>query len=134
MTGVTAVLQSRSPFVRVDDPHGAFGNIASGARARTTDPFTLHADPLTYRGHQAPMLLILTNAQGAIDSASLQLTVGTAAAIDPTGPDAYGYFAYDNSDSPTNSSPTYNYLEHLRRAGHQPESERCRREELPSSH
>ena len=37
--------------------------------------------------------------------------VGTATGPDPTGPDAYGYYAYDNTDTSYEMHPTYDYVD-----------------------
>ena len=55
------------------------------------------------------MLLIVNTAEGAIDSLTFNVSVGTAAATDPTGPDAYGYYAYDNTDVTYEFAPTFSY-------------------------
>ena len=38
------------------------------------------------------------------------MIVGTAAVGDPTGPDAYGYYAFDNDDTAP-EAPTYDWVE-----------------------
>jgi hypothetical protein len=109
--GVTGRLISLSPFVQVNDANGTYGNMAVNADVtNTTDGFTVSSSPLTFRGHQASMLLITTATGGHLDSASFVLPVGTAQTTDPTGPDSYGYCAYDNTDVDYEMHPTYQYL------------------------
>lgn len=111
LTSVTGQLVSLSPFVMVDDPTGTFGNIAaSGTASNSGDLFTVSSNSLTFRGHQAPMMVITTAAGGLTDTARFTLNVGTALATDPTGPDAYGYYAYDNTDVSYEMHPTYEYV------------------------
>ena len=84
LTNVTARLQSRSPFVIVSDPDASFGPIASGAQANcNADPFNLVANPLTYRGAQIPMLLIVNTAEGAIDSLTFNVECGNRGGYRP---------------------------------------------------
>jgi hypothetical protein len=110
--GVTARLLSFSPFVRVDDAKGTYGNMAVNSDVtNTTDGFTVSSSPLTFRGHQASMLVITTTGGGHLDSASFVLPVGTAQTTDPTGPDSYGYCAYDNTDVGYEMHPSYQYLD-----------------------
>ncbi|HEY3296229.1 MAG TPA: C25 family cysteine peptidase [bacterium] len=112
MTGVNAHLVSGSSMVTASDADAYFGDIAAGALdSNTTDVLTLYSNPLTFRGHQAPMTLILTSSNGFVDTTSFVVSVGTATAADPTGPDAYGYFAYDNTDLTYDLHPTYNYVD-----------------------
>ena len=111
MSGVTARLVSLSPFVQVDDANAVYGNIAVGTEVtNTADGFTVSSNSLTFRGHQASMLVITTATGGHLDSALFVLPVGTATLSDPTGPDAYGYYAYDNTDVSYEMHPTYQYI------------------------
>ena len=111
LEGVTATLVSRSPFIVVEDAAASYGTIASGAEvADTLDRFAVHADPRTYRGHLAPMLLVVHSNTGWSDSVQFTLTVGTRTVTDPTGPDAFGYFAYDNLDTAYTQHPDGNYF------------------------
>jgi hypothetical protein len=111
MNGVSGHLISNSPFVQVDNATGAYGDIAvNGTAVNTANPFTLSANSMAFRGHQAPMLLVLTASNGFMDSVSFVVNVGNAATTDPTGPDAYGYYAYDNTDVSYEIHPTFNYV------------------------
>jgi hypothetical protein len=111
MNGVTAQLVSMSPFVQVSDPTGTYGNINVGQNANNNgDQFTLASNSLTFRGHIAPMLLIAMTPTGFVDSTQFTVSVGTATATDPTGPDAYGYYAYDNTDASYEMHPTFSYV------------------------
>ncbi len=112
MNGTTGQLISYSPFVSVDDFQGTFGDIAPGAVVtNTTDQFTLRANTLTFRGHVAPLMLICTSANGLVDTTQFTISVGSATAADPTGPDAYGYYAYDNTDVSYEMHPTFAYVD-----------------------
>jgi hypothetical protein len=111
MSGVSARLVSLSPFVQVDDASAVYGDMPTGVDVtNSTDNFTVSANTLTFRGHQASMLIIATASDGHSDSASFVLPVGTAASNDPTGPDSYGYYAYDNTDTAYEMHPAYQYM------------------------
>ncbi len=111
LTGTTGQLISLSPFVQVDDGGGTFGDIPINQNAtNTADQFSLTSNSLTFRGHQAPVRMILTTSSGYVDSVLFTVTIGTAAGSDPTGPDAYGYYAYDNTDVSYEMHPTFSYV------------------------
>jgi hypothetical protein len=111
LTGVSGHLISLSPFVTVPSADAAYGEIAMSARdSNYTNPFSITAHPLAYAGLQASLLLVLTGDNGFVDSTSFSLPVGSAGAADPTGPDSYGYYAYDNTDANYVLHPTYNYV------------------------
>jgi hypothetical protein len=111
MSGVTARLVSLSPFVLADDPNATYGDIGVGRDVTNTDAFTVSSSSLTFRGHQASMLLITTTSGGHLDSVTFVLPVGTARISDPAGPDSYGYMAYDNADLDYELHPTYQYAD-----------------------
>ncbi|HEY3296942.1 MAG TPA: C25 family cysteine peptidase [bacterium] len=112
MLGVTGHLTPLTPFVQADVGTASFGDIAAGALdSNSASPFTLTANTMTFRGLQAPMRLILTSAAGFADTVQFNVSVGTAQATDPTGPDAYGYYAYDNTDAAYDIHPTFAYVD-----------------------
>lgn len=111
MAGTSARLISLSPFVQVDEPNAVYGDILVNASVNNnSDLFTISSNSLTFRGHQATMMLITTEAAGHIDTTTFVLAVGNALSTDPTGPDAYGYFAYDNTDAGYEMVPTFQYV------------------------
>ena len=111
LANTTAQLISLSPFVQVDDALGTYGNVSPGADAsNTVDQFTITSNSLTFRGHQAPMRLIVSTTTGFSDTLQFSVSIGSATATDPTGPDAYGYFAYDNTDATYEMHPTFEYI------------------------
>jgi hypothetical protein len=100
MSGADGHLLSRDLYVGVADGSASYGNIAAGATVtNATDVFTVHASSRAFPGHQASMLLILTTDIGHADSTQFTITIGTADSTDPSGPDAYGYYAFDNLDT-----------------------------------
>ena len=104
-------LQSLSPFVQVDDAGGTFADINPGGQGtNTADQFTLTSNSLTFRGHQAPMRLFLATPGGFVDTVQFTVSIGNALSTDPTGPDAYGYYAYDNTDATYEMAPTFEYV------------------------
>ena len=62
-------------------------------------------------GLLAPLRLLVTFADGITDTASFVMQVGEGDRSDPTGPDAYGYFCYDNTDTDYPEAPTYSWIE-----------------------
>ena len=112
LLGTMATLVSLSPFVQVDDGGGVYGDIQPNQNiTNTADQFTLTSNTLTFRGHQAPMRLIVATSNGFVDTTQFIVSIGSAIATDPTGPDAYGYFAYDNSDVSYEMHPEFSYVD-----------------------
>ncbi|MCL4305931.1 carboxypeptidase regulatory-like domain-containing protein [bacterium] len=110
MNNVSATLVSRYSLLSITDGTGTFGNIAVGGTATSgvTD-FEVRANSVTYPGSLANMVVILQTPAGFVDSVGLAIPIGIASQSDPTGPDAYGYFAYDNIDTEYEFSRPYNW-------------------------
>lgn len=112
MSGVSATLIPQSVYVSVIEDQASFGTVPAGSiGSNNSDAFELYANEMTYPGHLAPMLLVLSDLNGFQDSLVFTLPVGSTAPSDPTGPDAYGYFAYDNTDVDYEWHRPYNYID-----------------------
>jgi len=108
----TGRLISQSPWLTVTDPNGAYGTIAvGGAAENTSDRFGISVSSECFQGHVASLAVALTFSGGAMDTVHLAVPIGTRTSDDPTGPDAYGYYAFDNTDTGYEQAPTYDWLE-----------------------
>ncbi len=95
---------------RTDRP--GYATIGVGAMGEnTSDPFTIHIAPTCVQGYVATLQLALSFSGGAKDTTIVLVTIGQRAATDPIGPDAYGYYAYDNTDTAYPQAPVYNWIE-----------------------
>ena len=108
--GVTATLDCTSQWVDVTDASGSWGAIAPGAAAPATDPFAISIVGDCYPGHMTTLDVTLSFAEGGRQVLSLPVVIGEAGVGDPTGPDAYGYYAFDNDD-PHERAPAYDWIE-----------------------
>ena len=109
---IEAMLSSTGYEIEVIDPYGTYGTIAAGGTgSNTTDAFTISAPADCHPGQLIELRLDLVDDAGIRQTTLLALTVGTADSHDPTGPDAYGYCAYDHTDSAYPEAPTYDWIE-----------------------
>jgi len=109
---IQAVLLSHSYAVQVTDAYGTFATIAVGESGlNSADPFVVSAPANCIPGTQANLEMQLTLAGGVRDTVRLALTVGLAGETDPTGPDAYGYYAYDQTDTAYPQAPVYDWVD-----------------------
>lgn len=113
LSSSSAILRSLNNYVTVSDSLGTYGNVNAGANASNAgNPFAVSATISTPGGYQASMQLVVTDLNGVRDSTNFLLPVGIAASTSPTGPDNYGYFAYENGDiQPPGAAPTYEWIE-----------------------
>jgi hypothetical protein len=110
--GTGATLSSYSPWVSVEDPIAAYGTIPVGQKIENTvDRFRVRAASATPQGHLAMLKVVTTFNNGTTDTSWTSVTVGQATSDDPVGPDAYGYYAFDNTDIGYSQVPTYNWIE-----------------------
>lgn len=63
-----------------------------------------------WNGRHLPLKLIISD-RGYETLLLHSLTAGTATTTSPTGPDAYGYYAYDSTDLGFEATPTYQWVE-----------------------
>ncbi len=64
-----------------------------------------------FHGRNIPLTITLTNDQGYVTKCYTSLVAGPVTTTAPTGPDSYGYFAYDSFDSDYEQHPTYSWIE-----------------------
>ncbi len=107
-SGVVGILSSPSPSVVITDSMVNFGDIYTDSVAQGTYPISVASDAEI--GVSFDLTLVITaNAGAYVDTFIIPFAVG-----DPklryTGPDAYGYYAYDMFDG-YSESPDYNWIE-----------------------
>jgi len=108
---VSATLSSSSDWISISDNLADFGNLASGSsHSATSSPFNITASPDCFGGHLATFELAITYSSGKEATYSFALTVGSSASDQPTGPDSYGYYAFDNTDTSVDAAPTYEWV------------------------
>ncbi len=111
MNAVVGTLISNSSFIAVTQGTATYGNISVGQTVtNTAQPFTLRANTLVYPGHQAAMMLVLAMPNGSSDTALFSIPIGFIASTDPTGPDDYGYYAYDDTDDSVEFHHEFSYV------------------------
>lgn len=99
-SGVTGVLRSETPLLAtVVDSTADFGNIGSGTIGTSATPFAIEATDTAAVGRAAVFTLLLTTDGGYERTTSFSVLLGNADHSAPLGPDRYGYYAYDNSDT-----------------------------------
>ncbi len=110
---VQAVLRSLNPeLVTVVQSAADFGTVAPGAVAAALTPFRVRASADAAAGAVANLQLVLTSAEGYENRTGFALSLGVADHTAPLGGSAYGYWAYDNSDTDyPDTAPLYQWTE-----------------------
>ncbi len=110
-TEVYGELAALNDLVVVTDSLSYFGGIPAGMNAVSIDGFGLFARPLLIPGMMIPFRLRLYNSSGLEQTTFFSLPIGTVAQNTPLGPDEYGYFIYDVSDTAYPDCPSYEWIE-----------------------
>jgi len=100
----------QSDWIAVDSEAGTLGPVTSGNMA-TTSSFLFTGSDIAFNGYQMSAQIIAETSNGQIHEIPVIIQMGDGHQYDPQGPDAYGYFAYDNSDTGYIMCPTYDWIE-----------------------
>lgn len=109
---INATLVSHSPELVINDGSATYQSIASGATGRSdNDHFRFSVNSRVVPGTRIPLKLAL-HADGTFDDTlEFEVQLGTPAANTPQAADAYGYLAYDNTDTAWANAPDYHWIE-----------------------
>ncbi len=109
-TQVAGTLTSSDPHMAIGDGSATWPDIDPGAtQQNTADPFVITADPGAPWGFDLVSTLTL-DANGATGIKVITINLPVGLPENPIGPDAYGYYAYEDLDS-YEPSPTFDWVE-----------------------
>jgi hypothetical protein len=114
-TGTSAIenasvqVQSSTTAASVPTAPIVLGNFAVNQTSQFQVPITVASG--CYNGRSIPLQFNVTTPEGYSTYSYCSLTAGNPAPSDPTGPDEYGYFAYDSHDTGFAAHPTYAWTE-----------------------
>jgi len=110
--GVSALLRCASTHVGITDSTGFYGDIPVGLSASNgQDPFALVSSP-NLPGAPLVFSLVIEGSGGTYNYRHLQqFTLLPSTSSGPIGPDPYGYYCYDDTDTLTGRAPVFSWLE-----------------------
>ncbi|HEX7321250.1 MAG TPA: C25 family cysteine peptidase [bacterium] len=113
-TGVKATLSTADSFTIMSDSVSYYGDVPADSVAVGLNPFVFALRPDAV-AHAIRFALAINDDSGHVwnDSFSV-LTTGSNSS---TGPDLYGYYIYDDTDTLTGNAPVYDWLEIATAAG-----------------
>lgn len=108
----TAILRTLDPeHVAVIDSVSSFAPIDTEGAGTSETTFTVSVDPDTPTGLALQFTLECTTDEGYMGETSFGLIVGPADFTAPLGPDSYGYYAYDATDTDyPDGAPLYDWV------------------------
>lgn len=105
-TSVTGVLRTTNTHITIVDSLANYGTINAKARGNNTaNPFILRADTLINLGDTVGFTLALT-AGSYTQNLNFTVKMGSVG-----GPDSFGYYMLDNTDTLYTEAPTYSWVE-----------------------
>ena len=111
-TNINGILKSENPGVVVIDSIGSFGNVPIGDSATNSgNRFQVNASSQLSPGHEIKFITMLSGDNNFKDTVEFSIIIGVVNSNSPTGPDGYGYYAYDNTDTNYPEAPVYNWIE-----------------------
>jgi hypothetical protein len=111
-SNISGILRSKNPGVSVLDSMGAFGNIQiDDSSTNNSNRFTVNAAASLAPGHLMGFTTVLSGDNNFCDTIDFEIIIGIVNTSEPSGPDEYGYFAYDDTDAAYAERPTYNWIE-----------------------
>ncbi|MBK8127934.1 MAG: carboxypeptidase regulatory-like domain-containing protein [bacterium] len=112
LSGTSATLTSLNPLARVMDANGTFGDVQVGGTASNGgNSFSIAADSLMYNGARVQFRMIVETSAGQRDTVVFMVPLGTRSPTDPCGPDALGYYSYDDSDMAYPQELEFDYVD-----------------------
>ncbi|OYD15421.1 hypothetical protein CH333_05855, partial [candidate division WOR-3 bacterium JGI_Cruoil_03_44_89] len=112
--GAEGVLRCGGDFVFMMDSILFFDEILPESTVVSSNHIEFIVSPLTVPGYDIPFELYTVEDGSTYthcDTISFSLEVGEAGTGVPTGPDEYGYYCYDNTDTLYGFAPTYDWFE-----------------------
>ena len=106
---IQGTLEVHSDAANVTSAVFDFGSIPMTSTSSGT--FNVEIASNCFIGRNIPFKLNLTDASSRITHVNFSLEVGPIDNAAPTGPDAFGYYAYDSHDIDYDEVPTYNWIE-----------------------
>ena len=115
LTSVEGLLHSRDPYVVVTAAHASFPDAAPGSPCmNTSSPFAVSVAPDAPPGYTA-LLDLRISAQAPTytyaETLDLDISIVEVQASRPSGPDRYGYYAYDSTDSLYSHAPVFDWVD-----------------------
>ncbi len=111
-TNLSAVLISEVGCFEIHDDTAHYDNIAAGEMgSNDSERFYVEVHHGCLRGQLVPLSLVLSYSDGIVDTVHFTVSLDQSTTSDPTGPDSYGYYAFDNSDIDFPEAPVYDWVE-----------------------
>ncbi len=112
---VKGILRTNDSYITIIDSISSFGTLGIDSTATNeNDYFIINIEPNCsiqyYVDYSLELYTTNTNYSYSLIIDTLSISVGVPMANEPSGPDAYGYYAYDSEDTFYEQVPVYNWM------------------------
>ena len=112
LSNVYGTIESLDQYLTINDNIANFGNIQIGETiVCNVDNFQISAKSILVPGMKVQLKLNIYNDSGYFEEEFFEIEIGEKTINDPTGPDNYGYFCYNNNDIGYLNTQNYNWIE-----------------------
>jgi hypothetical protein len=108
---LTVTLDSFDNAVSFTGATATWSALAHNQTAESNTPFTARLAAGVTPGRQVLLHLVFSQNGVVVARKEFLMPTGVVTTTAPTGPDAYGYYAYENIDAGFAATPTYNWIE-----------------------
>jgi len=112
---VKGILRSNDPYITILDSVGTYGTVNIGEKKLCENNYyVVKVSADCPKGHEAEYKLLLSTQGGMYNYSKITgfvISVAKPVATDPTGPDAYGYYAFSDKDTVFDQAPVYDWFE-----------------------
>lgn len=110
-SGLTATVSSWDNAVSFPDASIDWPTMEPGQTGESSSTFRIQAANGVTRGREVQLRFEFAVGPTIVARKMMTINVGGVTAEVPTGPDAYGYYAYENTDPGFSKTPTFNWIE-----------------------
>ncbi|MBZ0264245.1 T9SS type A sorting domain-containing protein [bacterium] len=107
---VTVTIESLDPKLSIQTDNAFYPELPIGEPVLGTNFEVTPIAGIT-SGSSIPVVAYFSSEEGHIDTTHFQFIVGQRFETDPSGPDSYGYFAFEDIDQNVEFAPTFDWLE-----------------------
>ncbi|MCX6601954.1 MAG: C25 family cysteine peptidase [bacterium] len=110
-SNLSAEVHSHDDAVNFVDNSAAWASLPVGQSAVSGDPIRLTVPAGVTPGRQILLRFVFSQEGVVVARKNILLNTGVVTPTAPTGPDEYGYYAYENIDAAYAAHPTYDWIE-----------------------
>ena len=110
-SGVSATLRSVDEFIAIIDSVSYYGDIQPQDSAENISPYVIAISNTCPDGHITGLQLLMTDSGNNEWLSNFSIIITSTASGTYIGPDEYGYYIYDDTDTLTGYAPTFDWYD-----------------------